>query len=249
MKIGISALKFNLKQALDICAKNQKITHIEMGIDNLEDIQTLKEYKDEIEKLNLSISIHLPMELNTCEDIEYIRNSWIDFICEMDDILSCDFDIKYYNAHLGYIMSSRLDKNRQKYLNNTVKFLNNKKLKQKLNKRIISIENTYSKRGDFSNVGNNIDDFNYIFNNIENNNVYFCYDTGHDLINPSNYNELSYKTKIIHFSDNNGLEDLHLGYTKGILDEQIFKKIEKINPEYLILEIDFDDIENTLKYF
>ena len=54
------------------------------------------------------------MELNTCEDIKYIKNSWIDFICDMDDILSLDFDIKYYNAHLGYIMTSRLEKNRQK---------------------------------------------------------------------------------------------------------------------------------------
>ncbi len=245
MKIGISALKFNLKQALEICTKNKKITHIEMGIDNLEDIETLEEYKDEIEKLNLSISIHLPMELNTCEDIKYIRNSWIDFICDMDNILSCNFDIKYYNAHLGYIMTNRLDKNRQRYLNNTVKFLNS----EKLNGKIISIENTYSKKGDFSNVGDNVYDFNYIFNNIKNDKVYFCYDTGHNLISPSNYEELFNKTKIIHFSDNNGVEDLHVGYTKGILDSNIFKKIAKINPDYLILEIDFDDIENTLKYF
>ena len=99
MKIGISALKFNLEDALNICKKNKKISHIEMGIDNLEDVESLKKYKDEINKLNLSISIHLPMELNTCEDIKFIRNSWVDFICEMDKILSLDFDIKYYNAH------------------------------------------------------------------------------------------------------------------------------------------------------
>ena len=101
MKIGISTLKFNLEDALNICKKNKKISHIEMGIDNLEDVESLKKYKDEINKLNLSISIHLPMELNTCEDIKFIRNSWVDFICEMDKILSLDFDIKYYNAHLG----------------------------------------------------------------------------------------------------------------------------------------------------
>ena len=55
MKIGISALKFNLEDALNICKKNKKITHIEMGIDNLEDVEALKKYKDEINKLNLSI--------------------------------------------------------------------------------------------------------------------------------------------------------------------------------------------------
>ena len=88
-----------------------------------------------------------------------------------------------------------------------------------------------------------------INNKIENNNVYFCYDTGHDLINPSNYDKLNYKTKVIHFSDNNGLEDLHLGYKKGILGAEVFEKIKKVDPEYLILEMNFDDIEDTLKYF
>ena len=229
MKIGISALKFNLEDALNICKKNKKISHIEMGIDNLEDVESLKKYKDEINKLNLSISIHLPMELNTCEDIKFIRNSWVDFICEMDKILSLDFDIKYYNAHLGYIMSTRLDKNRQRYLQNTVEFLNDEKLK--------------------NNLGNSVYDFKYIFDKIENDNVYFCYDTGHDLIDNSDYEQIFDKIKIIHFSDNNGKEDLHIGYTKGILDSSIFEKIENVNPDYLILEINFDDIENTLKYF
>ena len=65
MKIGISALPFNLEEALDICEKNKKIDHIEVGLDNLEDAEVLKKYKAKIENLNLSISIHLPMELNT----------------------------------------------------------------------------------------------------------------------------------------------------------------------------------------
>lgn len=249
MKIGISALKFNLKEALDICTKNKKINHIEVGLDNLEDIEALKKYKEDIENLNLSISIHLPMELNTCEDIKYIRNSWIDFVCKMDEILSLDFDIKYYNTHLGYIISNRLQKNRKKYLQNTVKFLNNDKLQNILQTKIISIENTYSKNGDFSNVGNCIDDFKYIFENIKNKNIFFCYDTGHDLINQSDYDQIFYKTKIIHFSDNDGKEDLHVGYKKGILNFNIFKTIKKVNPDYLILEINFDDVENTLTYF
>lgn len=249
MKIGISALPFNLEEALDICCKNKKIEHIEVGIDNLEDIDILKKYKDRIQNLNLSISIHLPMELNTCENIKYIRNSWIDFICEIDKVLSVDFDVEYYNLHLGYVMTNRLDKNRQKYLKNTVEFLDNNKLNQKLNGKIISIENTYSKGGDFSNVGDRVDDFNYIFNNIVSKDVCFCYDTGHDLINKSNYSQISYITKIIHFSDNNGIEDLHIGYKKGILTDEIFDKIKEINPDYLILEINFDDIEYTINYF
>ena len=65
----------------------------------------------------------------------------------------------------------------------------------------------------------------------------------------NDYNEVFDKTKIIHFSDNDVVNDLHLGYKKGILNDKIFDKIEKINPDYLILEIDFKDIEYTLNYF
>ena len=245
MKMGISALLFNIEEAIEICKSEKCIKHIEIGIDNLEECEELLRYKKDFEELNLSIGIHLPMELNTCENIIYIRNSWISFINEINKQLST-LNIEYFNMHLGYAMTSRLNNNRNKYLKNTVEFLNDNCLDSNI---VICIENTYSKKGDFSNVGNNKDDFNYIFNKIENNNVYFCYDTGHDLINPSNYDKLNYKTKVIHFSDNNGLEDLHLGYKKGILGAEVFEKIKKVNPEYLILEMNFDDIEDTLKYF
>ena len=36
MKIGISTLKFNLEDALNICKKNKKICHIEMGIEKIQ---------------------------------------------------------------------------------------------------------------------------------------------------------------------------------------------------------------------
>lgn len=249
MKIGISALKFNLEEALSICKENKKISHIEMGLDNLDDTDVLKYYKNKINDLNLSISIHLPMELNTCEDIKYIKNAWINFLCEMDKFLSLDFNIKYYNMHLGYILSNRLDKNRQKYLDNTVDFLNDKRLEKNLKNKFISIENTYSKGGDFSNVGNRVEDFNYIFEGLKNKNICFCYDTGHDLIDKSNYSILSNRTRVVHFSDNDGKEDLHRGYKKGILDSSVLNKIKNINPEYLILEIDYSDIKSTINVF
>jgi len=72
MEIGISALSFNIEEALDICEKIDEIKHIEMGIDNLEECENLYKYKGRIKKLNLSLGIHLPMELNACENITYI---------------------------------------------------------------------------------------------------------------------------------------------------------------------------------
>lgn len=243
MKIGISALLFNIKEAIEICKSEKYITHIEIGIDNLEECEKLLMYKRDFEKLNLSIGIHLPMELNTCENINYIRNSWISFINEIYEKLST-LNIEYFNMHLGYVISSRLNRNRNKYLNNTVKFFNDICLNSNI---IISIENTYSEKGDFSNVGNCVKDFEYIFDNITRDNLYFCYDTGHFLINKDDYiDKLSDKIKIVHLSDNDGVTDSHIGIGKGILCTSHIKKILEYNPEYLVLEIEHKDIKETL---
>ena len=42
MRIGISALTFNLKEALKICENNKEINHIEIGIDNINDCEEVK---------------------------------------------------------------------------------------------------------------------------------------------------------------------------------------------------------------
>ena len=141
MRLGISALLFNLDKALELCREVDRINHIEVGIDNLDECIKLSKYKGEFDKLNLSLGIHLPMELNSCENIEYIRKSWIDFINKIEDGLK-DLNIEYFNMHLGYVISERLYKNRIKYLDNSVSFF--EELLKVSNKRL-SIENTYSK--------------------------------------------------------------------------------------------------------
>ena len=141
MILGISALLFNLEEALNLCEKIPYIKHIELGIDNLEECKELYKYKEKIDKLNLSLSIHLPMELNSCENINYINNSWVKFILNINEKLS-DFDIKYYNFHLGYVISNRLKNNRNKYLDNSIKFINNV-LDNDINISIILLTNEY----------------------------------------------------------------------------------------------------------
>ena len=140
MKIGISALLFNLQDAIEICKNEEMINHIEIGIDNIEECKTLLKYKRLLKNLNISISIHLPMELNTCENVSYIRSSWIEFINKIYDELK-SLDVKYFNMHLGYAMTNRLSKNRGRFLNNSLKFFNDKNLNKEI---FISIENTYS---------------------------------------------------------------------------------------------------------
>ena len=101
--------------------------------------------------------------------------------------------------------------------------------------------------GDFSNIGYICDDFEYIFNKIKSQNLCFCYDTGHNLINNSDYiSNLNDRLEIIHLSDNNGIDDSHLGIGRGILHENEIKKLLSVNAKYLILEINHNHIKETI---
>ena len=243
MRLGISALLFNLDEALELCRQMDGINHIEIGLDNLDECTKLHKYKDEFNKLNLSIGIHLPMELNPCENIKYIRSSWINFINNMEDQLK-EFNIEYFNMHLGYIISERLHKNRIKYLENSVDFF---KELLKYSNKIVSIENTYCRGGDFSNVGYIYEDFKYIFNKVKDKKLCFCYDTGHYLINNSDYiSNLNDRLMIIHLSDNNGISDSHLGIGRGNLLEEEVRELINLDAKYLILEINHDYIKETI---
>lgn len=242
MKLGISALLFNIKNALNLCKNIDCISHLEIGIDNLDECKQLYEYKEEIENLGLSIGIHLPMELNSCENVDYISDSWISFIKELDNELN-GFNIKYINMHLGYVDTNRLIINREKYLNKSVNFIDKIKVDS-----FICIENVYCKKGNFSNIGNKSYDFEYIFNNSKNTNLFFCYDSGHNLIDKDDYIlKLKEKIKVVHLSDNNGFEDTHIGIGKGILSKSQVKEILDLDPEYLIMEICYADIEESVK--
>ena len=99
------------------------------------------------------------MELNSCENIEFIRKKWTQYIITLDEKLSF-LQTSYYNMHLGYVMANRLTKNKLKYLDNTIKFFDKLYDEKKLP---ITIENTYTKGGDFFNMGTEVEDFIYIF--------------------------------------------------------------------------------------
>lgn len=241
MRIGISSLIFNINEALEICYKNKEINHIEIGIDNLSDCKELKRYEKDIKRLNISVGIHLPMELNPCEDIMFIKEKWIDYISILSEELNF-LNISYFNMHLGYVITNRFIKNKKKYLNNIVDFFSKLSLENK--HLLITIENTYTKGGDFSNVGSSVEDFQYIFNHNEK--LSFCFDSGHNLICRSNYKLLENKTKVIHISDNGGIEDEHLGLLKGKLTIEDLKSILSLEPEFIVLEMGLNYVEESL---
>ena len=236
MRLGIQSLAFELEEKIYIC-KNEGLNHIEIGIDNLDEYEILFEHIDEIKSHDISIGIHLPMELNTCENIDYIRNSWVEFLYNSFDYAN-KLNIKYFNFHLGYVMTNRLLSNKIKYLNNSIDFINKVLLKSK--EIDIYIENTYSNQGDFSNIGNCANDFEYIFNKFDNiDKLGFCYDTGHNLIDKDIYVKSLYnKIKLLHLSDNDGINDLHIGLNHGILDiNHIYDILNIKTVNYIVLEV------------
>ena len=240
MKIGISALTHELEDAVLICKNNELIKHIEIGIDNLHECNKILQFKNEFLKYDISIGIHLPMELNTCENIEYIRNSWVEFIRNMEFKLSC-INIKYFNMHLGYVIKNRFEYNKKKYLDNTIKFLKT----LKCNKNIF-IENTYTNGGDLCNIGTTPYEFEYIFSKT--NNMKFCYDTGHELISKYDFiSNLNNYIEIVHLSDNDGEKDSHIGIGKGKLNLHKLEQIINLNPKFIILEVGYKYINDSIK--
>ncbi|MCQ4698394.1 sugar phosphate isomerase/epimerase [Paeniclostridium sordellii] len=242
MRFGISALVHEINNAIEICKINDFINHIEIGIDNLYECKAVLNYIEEFKSNDISIGIHLPMELNTCENIEYIRNSWVKYIQEVKEKLN-PLDIKYFNIHLGYVIKTRFDKNKNKYLDNTVDFIEKINVSSK-----VFIENTYTKGGDICNIGTTVDEFEYIFNNITRKNTDFCYDTGHNLINNDKYiYNLREKINLVHLSDNNGINDSHDSIGTGKLDLEEVRELINLKPEFIVLEVRHENINESIK--
>lgn len=242
MRFGISALVHEINKAIEICKINDFINHIEVGIDNLYECRAVLNYIEKFKSNDISIGIHLPMELNTCENIEYIRNSWVKYIEEVKEKLN-PLDIKYFNIHLGYVIKTRFDKNKNKYLDNTVDFIEKINVSSK-----VFIENTYTKGGDICNIGTTVDEFEYIFNNITRKNTGFCYDTGHNLINSDKYiYKLREKINLVHLSDNNGIVDSHDGIGTGKLDLEEVRDLINLEPEFIVLEVRHENINESIK--
>lgn len=245
MKIGFCVLAKNLlkKKAFIDEMIEFGFNHIEIGLDEIKDWEYITEFLKEDKKI--SIGIHMPMEMNPCELISQISEAWISFFQQCIDT-GCNYNIKYYNLHMGYGLENKILGNRQRYIEKQVDFFESLKIDQK--KTFISIENTYSKSGDLITLGNRLSDFKYLLE--KNKNLSFCYDVGHDLINKDDYIEsLSDSLKIIHISTNDGRNDLHLGINKkGLFEISKLKKIIQYKKlEYIVLEILEEDLKDSFK--
>lgn len=52
---------------------------------------------------------------------------------------------------------------------------------------------------------------------------------------------------IVHLSDNDGINDSHLGIGRGIIQESEIEKLINLDLNYLVLEINYNHIKDTLE--
>ncbi len=239
-------MALDLKEKIKIC-KEIGFNHIEVGIDHLEEWEFVYEEKESIQRNGMTLGVHMPMELNACENINYIQKYWMKFFIDHYN-KGREINVKYYNLHLGYGLKNKVKKYREKYLENALYFFYT--LLEKIKDADIYIENTYSHEGDLINLGNKVVDFQYIFKKIHKNNFGFCYDTGHALIDKDDYiSSLNNHIKLLHLNDNDGKEDLHLGLNEnGRLKETEIQYLLKLeNLQYMVLEMDKKFLKNSKK--
>lgn len=233
MRIGLSAHSKNLFRAAEKC-NEYGCNHIEIGVDNMSDWEYVKRQIESLRSHGISIGVHMPLEMNPCERVEFIRESWLELLRKSLDI-GRELDVKYYNIHLGYGISSFVEKDRSEYLENGAQFL--KKAANLSNGSLICIENMYGKGGYIQNLGTCSKDFEYIFENTKG--IGFCFDLGHSLISRGDYiSRLAENTKLAHISSNDGREDLHRGIESTRAHDLTIQDILKLkNIEYVVLEM------------
>lgn len=245
MKIGFSILARKIESSKHVIDEMIGIgfNHIEVGIDDIEEWKYIKRLK--VKRKDISIGIHMPMEMNPSESIECIRRSWASFF---EEIIrrGNEINIAYYNLHMGYGIKKRLLNNRENYLQKQVCFFEG--LVNKVDCGFISLENTYFESGEMVRLGYQESDFDYVFN--RNDKLEFCYDTGHSLISGGRWNgNCKDRMKIAHLSNNDGISDCHWGINKKgkfNLDDLIGISKNK-GLEFIICEMAEQDLKASFK--
>ncbi len=233
MRIGISAHASSLGRAMGKCIE-YGCNHIEVCVDNMSDWEDIKSHSELLKSCDISIGVHMPLEINPCERVVFIRKSWQDFLRKSIEV-GMTLEVKYYNFHLGYGISNFVKKDRHLYLENGARFL--KEVEYISNGSQIFIENMYDKGGYMENLGTCSGDFEYVFENTEK--IGFCFDLGHSLISQGEYIDLFGENIILtHISSNDGIDDIHIGIqSTSAHDESIRKILSLKNLEYVVLEM------------
>lgn len=247
--LGISALNFDIKQKLDIFSISDKIEFIEYGVDVPEDFKVLQKHLEKCNNIP-KIAFHLPLKLNSFEDIMPLRQSNLNYV---KSIIKEGLEFKplYFNMHLGYEFSSKYPGNANILNDLCISYIEELlEIDESIN---IYIENVYTsnKTGgcDLFAVGVNQNQLIHIVKNLASKRTGFCYDTGHHMIQNEPFDDASlFKNCILHFNVNDQKRDLHLGLKSGTKFDSVYfdRLIKSHEYKHAVLELSSDELLNTL---
>lgn len=206
-------------------------------------------YDTEVQKLidlyHPEVVLHLPFGHNNDllgENKEEVFQRMVDAITYANK-----FNVKKLTLHLGIFPK---DKTREEAVNevcDVVKKLCNFASKFSIN---LMIENMPAERE----LGFSPEEILYIIKRCNKNNLFFILDTGHANVSKINIEEYIYLLKDylihIHFSDNDGLRDLHNRVNSGTIDfVKVFKALNEIKYNNLhCMEVLYNNSEDLVLY-
>lgn len=180
----------------------------------------------------ISLSIHIPHNLNIADIILPIRRKHIAQLKSFIDLAS-KINAQYITLHIGSFYWFPME--RKMRTNALNRFAKNIKpiLKICEEKNIkIALENSVPipHGSDYYFLGDNVKDFEFLFNELDFENIVFCLDTGHANIAEGieeYIHKFGHKIVTIHYHDNNKKNDEHLPIGKGAVNWKNFSNLMK----------------------
>ena len=212
-----------------------KLNHIEINlsqshssIDSFDD-RRIESLKKNTFDSDINFSLHLPNHINIADNISRLRRADIKYLNKAI-ALATRLEAKYINCHMGFffwfpVEKWQRDKALKRFVENTQKVLE----QCESSNVILALENVtpLPHGSDHLLLGDNITDFEFVFSNLDSPKVKFCLDTGHANLAEgvdAYLNTFSHKLIAIHFHDNLGNDDSHLGVGDGNIDWSQFAR-------------------------
>jgi sugar phosphate isomerase/epimerase len=160
----------------------------------------------------VSLSFHAYSGMNLVEEVQRVRNVWIQLAKQLLD-LAADVGAIFVNFHAGYGIDANSWIRRQKYREALIPVL--QQLLDDTPRTVeIHLENLYPlpRHSDFCYVGDRLSDFNYFFGQITDTRLKLCYDYGHgnlDEYGIETLRQLADRLGSVHAHDNDQVIDVH----------------------------------------
>ncbi len=182
-------------------------------------IKTLRDFSDQT---NVRYSFHTDVDLNLAGNF-FSRRKHVKHLYQSLSVAN-EINATYVTSHLGHFHSPRpWSWKRKRVLDQVVKSIEAILARTPDNQVKIALENAASLpiESDLHQLGDCVDDFAYLFSKLQSDQVGMCLDVGHANTNHgalAYYREFRSTVISVHFHDNHGEKDDHLGIGEGCID-------------------------------